>query len=39
VDYLEQLEQGRAAFNRAEYFRAHELWEEAAEKAGALFRR
>jgi hypothetical protein len=34
VDYLEQLEQGRAAFNRAEYFRAHELWEEAWHQMG-----
>ena len=25
----EQLEPGRAAFNRGEYFLAHELWEEA----------
>ena len=23
-----QLEKGRAAFNRGDYFRAHELWEE-----------
>ena len=26
---LERLERGRAAFNRGEYFQAHELWEEA----------
>jgi uncharacterized protein len=26
---LDRLEQGRAAFNRGEYFQAHELWEEA----------
>jgi predicted metal-dependent hydrolase len=25
----QRLEQGRAAFNRGEYFEAHELWEEA----------
>jgi len=28
MDGTDQLEQGRAAFNRGEYFRAHELWEE-----------
>jgi predicted metal-dependent hydrolase len=28
ADDSEQLEQGRAAFNRGEYFLAHELWEE-----------
>jgi predicted metal-dependent hydrolase len=28
MDDSDQLEQGRAAFNRGEYFRAHELWEE-----------
>jgi predicted metal-dependent hydrolase len=28
ADSSEQLEQGRAAFNRGEYFLAHELWEE-----------
>lgn len=27
-DDSEQLEAGRAAFNRGEYFLAHELWEE-----------
>jgi hypothetical protein len=28
TDDSEQLEPGRAAFNRGEYFLAHELWEE-----------
>jgi uncharacterized protein len=28
MDGSDQLEQGRAAFNRGEYFCAHELWEE-----------
>lgn len=28
ADDSEQLEPGRAAFNRGEYFLAHELWEE-----------
>ena len=28
ADDCEQLEPGRAAFNRGEYFLAHELWEE-----------
>jgi predicted metal-dependent hydrolase len=28
MERSDQLEQGRAAFNRGEYFRAHELWEE-----------
>jgi predicted metal-dependent hydrolase len=28
ADDSDQLEQGRAAFNRGEYFLAHELWEE-----------
>ena len=28
TDDAEQLEPGRAAFNRGEYFLAHELWEE-----------
>jgi predicted metal-dependent hydrolase len=29
MDLPLRLEQGRAAFNRGEYFEAHELWEEA----------
>jgi len=28
TDSVDQLEKGRAAFNRGEYFLAHELWEE-----------
>jgi uncharacterized protein len=28
VDGADQLEQGRAAFNRGDYFYAHELWED-----------
>ena len=36
MDLASRLEQGRAAFNRGEYFEAHELWEEAwHELAGA----
>jgi predicted metal-dependent hydrolase len=36
IDLRQQLEPGRAAFNRGDYFQAHELWEEAwQELAGA----
>ena len=28
MEHSDQLERGRAAFNRGEYFRAHELWED-----------
>lgn len=28
MDLASRLEQGRAAFNRGQYFEAHELWEE-----------
>jgi predicted metal-dependent hydrolase len=39
ADDGEQLEPGRAAFNRGEYFLAHELWEEVWRKAGEAERR
>lgn len=34
ADRPEALEQGRAAFNRGEYFLAHELWEEVWREVG-----
>jgi uncharacterized protein len=34
ADDSERFEQGRAAFNRGEYFLAHELWEEVWREAG-----
>jgi predicted metal-dependent hydrolase len=39
ADDSEQLEPGRAAFNRGEYFLAHELWEEVWRKVGDAERR
>jgi predicted metal-dependent hydrolase len=34
TDGTEGLEQGRAAFNRGEYFLAHELWEQVWREVG-----
>jgi predicted metal-dependent hydrolase len=34
----ERIEQGRAAFNRGEYFQAHELWEKAWKELDGLAR-
>lgn len=39
ADDSEQLEPGRAAFNRGEYFLAHELWEEVWRQVGDADRR
>ncbi len=39
ADDSEQLEPGRAAFNRGEYFLAHELWEEVWRKVDDADRR
>ena len=39
ADDSEQLEPGRAAFNRGEYFLAHELWEEVWRQVGDAERR
>jgi uncharacterized protein len=39
ADDSERLEPGRAAFNRGEYFLAHELWEEVWREVGDAERR